>query len=415
VSNIRLPYPHRGQQIVRQQAQRFNWLAAGRRWRKTTLGMSIAVEAAVQGQSIVWGAPTFDQVRIGWGEMRHGVGTAARFTQQRMVAEFPTGGRVIFRSLDDPDNARGHTADGVIIDEVEKVKAEAWYEVLRPMLIDTGGWAWGMGTPLGRNWFWKEHVGSADREDTMAWQIPTVGCEVADGAGRLIRKPHPLENPDIPFSEIEQMFQTVSLRTFRQEILAQFLEGQGAVFRNIGACLYPGGDTPEEHKGHETVMGVDWGKSEDYTVVSVGCRQCKREVALDRFHGIEYRLQRQRIGALAEKWGVYDILAESNAMGEPNIEDMQYAGLPVRGFATTASSKPPLIENLVLCFEREEIQFIDNPIATAELEAYEMKVSANTGRPSYSAPEGLHDDVVIARALMANAMQLRGSWITLLG
>ena len=414
MSTIRLPYPHKGQQIVRQQSRRFNWLAAGRRWRKTTLGMAIAVEQAVSGERLIWGAPTFDQVRIGWDEMRHGVGTAARFMQGRMIAEFPTGGRVVFRSLDDPDNARGHTADGVIMDEAEKVKPAAWYEVLRPMLIDTGGWAWGLGTPLGRNWFWKEHINALDRDDSACWQIPTVGCEVVEDGRRLARKIHPLENPDIPFTEIEHIFQTVSLRTFRQEVLAQFLEGQGAVFRNIPACcvLEPG--NPEDHKDHELVAGVDWGKVEDYTVISVGCRNCRQEVALDRFHGIEYRLARQRIKVLAERWGVYDILAESNAMGEPIIEEMQYAGLPVRAFATTASSKPPLIENLALTLEREEVHFLTDPIAKAELEAYEMRVSANTGRPTYSAPEGVHDDTVIARALMCQALQLHGAWMTLL-
>jgi hypothetical protein len=161
-------------------------------------------------------------------------------------------------------------------------------------------------------------------------------------------------------------------------------------------------------------MGVDWGKSEDYTVLSVGCRTCQREVALDRFHGVDYRLQRKRLQALAEKWSVWEILAESNAMGEPIIEELQYAGLPVTSFQTTASSKPPLIENLALSLEREEVKFVDNAIATAELEAFEMRTSANTGRPTYSAPEGLHDDTVMARALMLRAMALSGPWMTLL-
>jgi len=376
--------------------------------------MSLAVEAALQGQPIIWGAPTFDQVRICWDEMKYGVGNTAKFVQQRMTAEFPTGGKVIFRSLDDPNNARGHTAQGVIIDEVEKVKDEAWYDVLRPMLIDNpNSWAWGLGTPMGRNWFWHEHQAARDSDDTMAWQIPTVGCEVADDGRRLIRKPHPLENPDIPFSEIQRMFETVTLRTFRQEVLAQFLEGQGSVFRNIRQCLYPGGDTPEMHQDHELVVGIDWGKMDDWTVASVGCRQCKREVELDRYHGLDYRLQRLRLQALAERWHVYDILAESNSMGEPNIEDLQYAGLPVRGFATTAASKPPLIESLVLAFERQEVQWIDDPIATGELEAFEMAITANN-RPRYQAPEGLHDDTVIARALMNDALQLRGNWMALL-
>jgi hypothetical protein len=161
-------------------------------------------------------------------------------------------------------------------------------------------------------------------------------------------------------------------------------------------------------------MGVDWGKSNDYTVFCVGCRQCRQEVALDRFHGVSYRLARQRLAVLAGQWGVYDILAESNAMGQPVIDEMQYDGLPVRGFQTTAASKPTLIENLALTLEREEVHFIDDPVATAELEAYEMKTSANTGRPTFSAPEGVNDDTVIGRALMCNALQLRGSWMQLL-
>jgi len=375
--------------------------------------MAIAVEAAAAGGTYVWGAPTFDQVRIGWGEMKHGVGTAAKFTQQRMTAEFPNGGKVVFRSLDDPNNARGHTADGVIIDEVEAVKPSAWYEVLRPMLIDTGGWLWAGGTPLGRNWFHTEHMAAMDRADAACWQIPTLGCEVVDDGSRLIRKPHPLENPNISFDEIQNLFDTLSLRTFRQEILAEFIEGEGQVFRNILANLYPGGDTPADHAGHSIVMGVDWGKSGDYTAASVGCKTCKRELELDRYHGIEYRLQRARLGALAEKWHVWQILAESNAMGEPNIEQMVISGLPVTGFATTSSSKPPLIENLALCLEREEVQFVDLAIATAELEAYEQRVRegpGSTNRPVYGAPIGVHDDTVIARALMCRAMELRGAW-----
>jgi hypothetical protein len=103
---------------------RFNWLSAGRRWRKTTLGMPVAIAGvpergiygALHGKKILWGAPTYDQVRIGWNETRQAAAGVASFTQQSMMAEFPSGGRIIYRSLDDPDNARGHTADGVVID-----------------------------------------------------------------------------------------------------------------------------------------------------------------------------------------------------------------------------------------------------------------------------------------------------------
>lgn len=75
----------------------------------------------------------------------------------------------------------------------------------------------------------------------------------------------------------------------------------------------------------------------------------------------------------------------------------------IQGFVFTATSKPPLIDNLRLTLEKEEFQFLNIPIATAEMEAYEMKVNL-MGRASYNAPAGVHDDTVIARALMRRAM-----------
>lgn len=225
---IALPYPHAGQRMVQSEARRFNWLAAGRRWRKTTLVMALCVQSALARKRIVWGAPVYDQVRIGWEETRRAAGGAADFNQARMQVTFPGGGTILYRSLDDPDNARGHTADRVVIDECGDVRAEAWYEVLRPMLIDTGGDSWAIGSPRGLNWFWKEHQRARTLEDSMCWQVPTVGAEIM--GGQLIRQPHPLENPAIPFAEIVNLFHTMPEADFRQEILSEFVESGYTVF-----------------------------------------------------------------------------------------------------------------------------------------------------------------------------------------
>jgi hypothetical protein len=147
-------------------------------------------------------------------------------------------------------------------------------------------------------------------------------------------------------------------------------------------------------------MGVDWGKQNDFTCISVGCADCKVEIAIDRFNQIDYIFQRARLTALQDKVRAGVILAESNSIGEPVIEVLQREGLPVRGFQTTAQTKPPLIENLALICERAEWQFIPDAIWRGEMEAFERTVSPTTGRSSYSAPDGVHDDTVIARALM---------------
>ena len=58
----------------------------------------------------------------------------------------------------------------------------------------------------------------------------------------------------------------------------------------------------------------------------------------------------------------------------------------------------PLIESLILAFERREISIFNHPVLLSELGAYERKVSS-TGRSQYSAPAGLHDDCVMSLAL----------------
>ena len=397
-NRIRLPYPHPGQMRVRKEACRFNWLSAGRRWRKTTTGMSIIVEAAALGGVYFWGAPTFSQVRIGWNEAKQACGGLATFTQGRMEASFPGGGTIIYRSLDDPDNARGFTVDGAIIDEVGSVKASAWYEVLRPTLIDTNGWFWGIGTPNGRNWFWREHRASSGRDDSMSWQIPTMGVKVIEG--QLVRVPHRYENPDIPFPEIENLFNTLAMSVFRQEILAEFIEGEGIVFRNIRPCVGVPPIHPDPNLRY--VMGVDWAQQKDFTVLTVMEEHSRRVCEIDRFNQIGWDVQRGRLTALAERWNVSNILAEENSIGGPNIEQLQSEGLPVRGFTTTNQSKQEIIVALQLGFEREQISIPDNDLLIGELESFEAE-RLPSGRWRYAAAEGLHDDMVISLALAYEA------------
>lgn len=83
-----------------------------------------------------------------------------------------------------------------------------------------------------------------------------------------------------------------------------------------------------------------------------------------------------------------NILTELNSIGQPVFEMLQRQGLPVVGFNTTGSTKPPLIENMALAFDRGEWAWQADPVWTAELEAYERTVSPTTGRSSYCTAPG---------------------------
>lgn len=408
VLRIMLPYPHRGQRTVMRQARRINVLSAGRRWRKTTMGLSATAPIVLAGGTVVWGAPTYDQVYTAWEELAKAAGNVAKFREGRMTASFPGGGRYMFRSLADPDNARSKTADAVVVDEAADVVPEAYHEVLRPMLMDTNGVAWLMGTPKGRNWFWKlwanvedqwvrYRAGTAPEPHAMAFQIPTLGCRITQTG--LVREPHPMENPDIKFEEILDLYQNHSELVFRQEILAEFIEDAGGVFRGVLDCARGAIERP--HDGY-FVLGVDWGKLRDFTVLTMYDPARHAVVDFDRFNQIDWAVQFDRLKAMHQKWtkagATVQIVAESNSMGDMAVEQLRRSGLPINGFLTTSSSKQAIIENLQGLIERREITYPDIPALVNELQAFEA-VRSSSGNMRFSAPEGLHDDTVMSLAI----------------
>lgn len=353
-----------------------------------------AIDTALQGGSVLWGAPTYGACLVGLEEMQHAAAHVATFHMGLMRVAFRGGGKVQFVSLEKPDNARGKTGDGVVIDEAAFCPERAYYEVLRPMVSDTGGWVLAMGTPWGRNWFWREHMSAQDDPDAIAFQAPTLGIAIEDG--QLTRKRHPLENPNFPFAEAQAMWRQMPERTFRQEFLAEFLESGGGVFRRVmeAATLQP----QAALKDHTYVIGCDWGRSVDYSVFCVMDATTRQLVYMDRSNRVDYAVQRGRLMALTQRYKPTAILAEQNSIGQPIIESLQRDGLPIRAFTTTNATKAQIIEALVLAFEQGTIQILADPILVGELEAYESQTT-KAGTTTYSAPEGMHDDTVMGLAL----------------
>lgn len=363
-------------------------LSMGRRWGKTVLGGTVCGNALAQHGRVAWIAPTYKNTRPMWRWLL--LATADDVRAKRMAVsrsdrtiETKRGGFLGIFSGDNIDSIRGEAFHLVVVDEAARIPETAWSDAIMPTLADYDGDAILISSPKGKNWFYHEWLKGVEQNAEIAsWRAPTN-----DNPNPNIRRAFELVRDRVPED------------TYKQEWLAEFIDA-GSVFRNIAACMHAPKTTPEQHVGHMIVAGLDWGKQNDFTSTSIGCVTCKCEVARDRFNKIDYVFQRDRLKVLYKRWKVAKILAEENSIGSPNLEMLQRDGLPVYGFTTTATSKPPLIENMALAFEREEWQFQQDLIWTTELESFERTVSRITGRSSYNAPEGSHDDTVIGRALM---------------
>lgn len=390
--DIKLPRPHAQQQYILDNASKRNVICAGRRGGKTTLLSGMAVRAFLDGRRVLYGAPTADQTDVFWSKCQNYLQPLIdnKYLYKNESKQIITWmheknghARIKAKTAWNADTWRGDSGDLLIFDEYAKTDPDAWELVGAPMCLDTDGDAWFISTPNRKNHFFALHTRGKD-ELTERWRSFHFTSH---------------DNPHLSEVALRELTEDMTEDGFKQEILAQFLENEGAVFRNVGAAHCAPVTTPEQHAGHFLVAGIDWGKRQDYTVISIVCADCRQEVSLTRFNKIDYTYQRQRLTDDIRLWDVQAGLAELNAMGEPNLELLQADDLPIAGFWTTASSKPPLIENLVRVVERCEYQFLPHTIAQAEMEAYEVKISPTTNRATYGAPDGVNDDTVIGRAL----------------
>lgn len=374
------------QQAIIAHPARIKVVAMGRRWGKSYMAGTYALACADLGGAVAWVVPTYKNARPTWRFVEAQIGHASdsvSTNKTERMARFPSGGWLGVYTADNDVALRGESFDVVIVDEASRVSEQTYQDVIIPTLADRDGRIVLISTPNARNWFYTEWArGKADGARIASWQAPT-----SDNPNPNIKRAFDLARETLPD------------RTFRQEWLAEFVEGSGAVFRRIRECARSSHDAPDAHDGHRIVFGVDWGQQNDYTAIAAYCGDCRRMVALDRFNQVSWTIQRGRLAALAAAWKPQTIIAESNSIGAPLIEALQAENLPVVPFETTAASKPPLIQSLVLAFEQGAVNIIADAALIAELEAYEESRNAVTGRVSYSAPSGGHDDTVMALAL----------------
>lgn len=368
-------------------------LAMGRRWGKSILAGSLALAtAANQRGHVAWCVPTYKNGRAPWRWIEQTLYAVRKaglcsVNKSERTVEFKNGGFIGLYSMDNEDSIRSESFHLVILDEAAKMSETAWTDAIQPTLADADGDAIIISTPYGRNWFWREfQAGLADGTRQASFHAPS-----SDNPNPLIKRAAELARSRVPE------------RTYRQEWLAEFIEDGGGVFRRVAEAA-TALQQDEAVDGHTYVFGVDWGKSNDYTAIAVIDATIQQLCYIDRSNQVDYSLQVARLMALCDRFHPAGIIAERNSMGEPLIEALQRADLPVFPFVTTNTTKANIVDGLALAFERGDLQILDDPVLIGELQAYES-TRLPSGLQRYSAPDGMHDDTVMAVAMAWSGVQ----------
>lgn len=388
-TRVLLPAHHAGQKELERSRARFNVVACGRRFGKTTFAIRKVAETALAGYPAAWGGPTYKSVGETWRLLCDLLRPVTRRrSEQEKRLELVTGGIVDVWSLEEADHVRGRGYKTFVVDEAAAIARlqYAWEQVIRPTLTDYMGDAWFPSTPKGRNYFWDLFKLGRDPEEPewASFRFPSA------------------DNPFLPKSEIAAAKRSLPQRVFAQEYEADFVSDDVGVFRRVEEAARMPGAVAQDRAlpGHVYVAGLDFGRMNDFTVLTVLDVSLSpvELVAVDRFNQTDWQTQWTRIQALHHRFRPVAMLAEKNAAGDPVLTVLRMLGLPVVEFVTTNPSKALAVQALALALEQEQLRLLDDPVVLGELQAFEVE-KLPSGALRYGAPEGKHDDVVMSLCL----------------
>lgn len=377
------------------QSARFFLINWHRRARKTTLAINILIRECVANpksrygyitstyraaKNIVWRDPNMLKSYLPTELVK-------KFNDTELFVEFKNGSILSLHGSDDPDSLRGVDFSGVVIDEWPLVKKEVWEEIIRPIISqDIKRWAIFIFTPKGKNHAY--HYWIKTKENTE-WKTYILR---ASESGILLD------------SELAKMKIEVPERVYAQEMECEFNDDASSVFRGVSNCVSGSFEAPQ--RGSSYVTGVDLARTEDYTVLATMCRETKHLVDFQRFNMVDWSLQKEKIIETARKYNS-QVCIDASGVGDPIVQDLKQAGvsIPDSGIIKfTNETKKQLIERLIVSIEQRLITFPKVDVLLEELSAFGYELTPG-GYVRYTAPEGYHDDAVIALSLAVHGVR----------
>ncbi len=175
---IELGYAPRAPQLALHHAMEgHRWVVAvcHRRMGKTVAAVNHLIMKALECQKerprFAYIAPTLKQAKlVAWDYLKHYTDPVPEREQREseLMVNLPGGRRVTLFGADNPDAIRGAYFDGVVLDEYGLQPPNLFPEVVRPLLSDRQGWATFLGTPNGRNEFYRVWQ-RAQQDETGQW------------------------------------------------------------------------------------------------------------------------------------------------------------------------------------------------------------------------------------------------------
>lgn len=358
------------------------------------VGKSVMVEQELLRYAITYGrtvsacvSPTLSQARKVFQDIIDCVydsGVVRKKNETLLEIELINGSRIFFKSAEQKDSLRGYTISGILcIDECAFISDDVfnmllpWCNVHKAPILLTS-------TPKFKEGFYWSYwnLGLSDNPDVISIDFNDYDTSVL------------LSN-----EKLEEYRKILPKGQFLTEYLGEFLDTDGVVFEGFKECVYDGKGVKDE-----LYVSIDWGTGNggDSTSISVLNSKCQ-QVYYMNFNDKNTTQQIDFIADFlhANKSVIKLVVPELNSIGTPMTELLMQKckGIKIEGATTTNTSKVEMVNALQVAFENKTISIMNEEKQLRELGMYECQFNQRTKSVTYNAPQGHHDDTVIALGL----------------
>ena len=373
---------------------RFKFYKIHRKAGKTALLVNEQVADTFKEKGIHWYVgPTYRQAKeIVWRDPEmlkkfYPPELIEKKNESELTIENIIGSVLGIKGADDPDSLRGPNPKTVTLDEVYLMKKEIVTEIILPIAFANPTMKLTLaGTPKATGKYWEDLFQEWKRR--MEAGDPNYFVMELKASESGILSPEMLADAQA----------TMTQEAFEQEFEVKYFGDGGVVFRGVDNIVEGPYKEPPYDGRFTYKFGIDLAMHVDWTVCCGINRQTHRLEIFDRYNQIDYNLQKARIEAMLRRYGMADANVDQTGVGAPIVQDLQDRGLNVNGITFTESMKRNLVTNLAIWIEQRKIKIPAIPELIDELKIFGYEVLPS-GRIRYGAPEGYHDDCVMALAL----------------
>ena len=414
----------------------------GRSWGKTAACLLLLIYEADVTKGIYQAAyctPTNRLARKMYRAMKAVLGPMVKWHSDvdQILELWPIGSKgnkgsiIDFWGLQAGEAKRGDRKHRIIVDECVNVLARVITRVLRWMLLGRVGKMLFIGTPgwkgVGAHWFKRQHDKGFDKA------YPRHASMHGPSHG----------NPKLEPSDIAELIEDAEEEgeSVEEEVYAQWLTGEGAVFRNLDATftvpilreeidgtlwIFEDADQGIEQTPHvegrlpdSYVMGIDFGQSKDWTVAAIFNRRTRRMAALYRKRRIPYHKHTRSLHELRSRYNA--ALVRMDAGGGHGGATREWMAVRYGDGCqeikwSTFSKEKDITKAQQLCEHAGNDEEVVGPAwflgmvpwLRAEFESYQIETKTAGDkeriRPQFGAPPGQHDDGVCACVLAAEPL-----------